>query len=84
MSHARRVDQNQRVIVKALERLGWTVSDTSRAGSGFPDLVCSRGGITRLVEVKAPKGKLTPAQVTFRERHPVVIVRSVDDAIALS
>ena len=38
-----------------------------------------------LIEVKGPKGKLTPAQVEFMATWPGVvhIVRSVDDALRL-
>lgn len=83
MRHAARQDANQRELVTALEQLGWLVDDLSRAGNGCPDLVVTRGDITRLVEVKMPKGKRTMAQIKFHDRHHVVVIRSLADCAAL-
>ncbi len=78
-----RVDRNHRQLVRVLEQLGWLVDQTHGAGRGMSDAVCSRGGITRLVEFKGPKGKLTPAQVTFHARHDVRVLRTEADCEAL-
>ena len=80
-----RVDANQAEIVEALRAGGWKVQSTANVGGGFPDLICARGHDVRLVEVKQPKGTLTPDQQRFivRDGWPVTIVRSIDDALSL-
>lgn len=86
MTYARKVDRNHREVIQALRRCGWLVMDTSGAGRGVPDLVVWHRGRTQLllVEVKAPQGKPTPAQLRYSAAGwPIVTVRSVDDAIAL-
>jgi Holliday junction resolvase len=60
-----RVDNNQADIVRWLRKAGCTVAITSGMGDGFPDLVVGYRWRTRLIEIKSPGGKLTPAQVTF-------------------
>lgn len=64
-----RRDTNERIIVQALEARGFHVDRVS--AKGFPDLVVSKrfsgGGDVWFVEIKRPKGKLTPAQVQWRE-----------------
>lgn len=83
--HAARVDARHGEYVRALERLGWTVDDTSRAGRGFPDVVATRGGVTRLVEFKnGPKDTLTPDQQRFHARHVVTVIRSIEDCLQLA
>jgi hypothetical protein len=77
-------DQNEPEIVRALELAGWsvfTVSDT-----GLMDLLCIRRGVIRLLEVKGPKGKLTPAQEkTFARIHAALgtvhVVRTPSEAL---
>ncbi|MGE0590900.1 MAG: hypothetical protein AB7G23_02970 [Vicinamibacterales bacterium] len=84
----RRTDTTHAPIRDALRRTGWQVEDTSRIGNGFPDLMAKRAGVGVLVEVKDADGTLTPAEV---EMHAwlracgatVVVVRSVDEALAL-
>ena len=85
---ARRVDANQKEIVKALIAIGCAVADTSRAGEGFPDLVVGYRGINYMMEVKdgkqtASNRKLTPAQVKFHAdwKGQIVVVESVEQAI---
>lgn len=85
-----RTDSHHKAIVKALRQVGCQVSDTSRVGQGFPDLVvrAQKADIWRtprilLMEIKEPKGRLTPDQVAFIADWPeVVIVRSVEEALA--
>lgn len=57
-------DDNEAAIVKALERCGSTVYRLD--DTGIPDLLVGRCGKMFLLEVKSPKGTLTPAQKKFR------------------
>lgn len=84
MRRAAKRDDNEAVIVTALQSAGWTVVRVS--DSGAPDLICVRMGDLRLVEVKGPKGTLTPAQEVAFERLnkagvTVLVVRSPADAL---
>lgn len=89
---ARKVDSNHRTIIEAFEAMGCEITDTSRVGGGFPDLIVTLDTFVApqahvLVEVKdgsRPPGerRLTPAQVEFRAHHPrlrIVTVLSVED-----
>jgi len=83
VGQARKRDANEPMIVDALKKAGVRVTKASI--EGFPDLICykSTHGV-QLLEVKAPDGKLTPAQVKHTaEGWPVVIVRSPADALAV-
>jgi Holliday junction resolvase len=84
LRRAAKRDGNETEIVKAFRACGWSVCFL--AGSGVPDLAIAKGERLILVEVKQRLGKLTPAQVKWHAdwRGPKpVIVRSVDDALAL-
>ena len=85
MRRAAKVDVNQAQIVAAFRALGCSVKPAHAVGEGFPDLVIGYRGNDYLVEVKAPKGKLTPQQDQFREtwRGGYHVARSTDDAIQL-
>lgn len=75
-----RVDQNHAEIVAALRRLGYRVLSLAPLGSGVPDLLVHRAGKLELVEVKAPKGKLRPAQAQFQqEGWPVRVIRDIQE-----
>lgn len=79
-----RVDGNQRQIVATLRQCGWSWIPTHQLGDGYPDGIAFKArGPVRLVEIKRPTGTLTPAQVRFHQIAPVVVLRSVDDALAL-
>ena len=79
-----KIDQNQPAIVDVLERGGCLVQSLARMGDGVPDLLVCRGNRLALVEVKQPKGRLTPDQERFLERGwPVFILRDVEAAAAL-
>ncbi len=80
---AAKVDLNQPEIVAAFRRLGCCVMHAHTLGKGAPDLLVSRKGTVWMVEVKGPKGKLTPDQEVFHAVWPVHVVRSVDDVLAL-
>ncbi len=81
---AKRVDNNQADVVKALERCGVQVFDTSGMGFGFPDLVLGFRGKTYLAEVKNgdTAWTFTPAQKRFHAEwngdRPLIFT-SVDD-----
>lgn len=83
MRLAARRDANEAEICEALKATGWLVHRLS--AKGVPDLLCHswRLNKTILVEVKTKSGKLTKDQQAFVGKWPVVICRSVEDAIAL-
>ena len=60
---AKRVDQNQKDVVKALRDSGAYVFHLHEVGQGCPDLLVGINNQTYLVEVKMPKGKFTDAQI---------------------
>ena len=70
MARARAVDGNQKDIVKACRKVGYSVFVASGMGEGFPDLVVGAHGANYLFEIKDPSKpekdrKLTPAQQDF-------------------
>ena len=71
--------------MRALRLAGCLVTDLSQVGRGVPDLLVKLpGGQLLLIEVKAPKGKLTPDQIKFQgQGWPVAIVRSPDEVAGL-
>ena len=84
MRRAAKRDDNEALIVTAFQSAGWTVVRVSDAGA--PDLICVRMGEISLVEVKGPKGTLTPAQEVAFERLnkagvTVLVVRSPQEAL---
>lgn len=87
MTYAKKVDENQKIIISALRALGATVFDASGIGKGFPDLVVGKNNQTVLVEVKSgPKKKFTEAQLDFINKWrggTIHRIDSVDGAIRL-
>ena len=85
--YAKRVDSNQKEIVKAFKELGCSVFDTSRIGQGFPDLVIGKNQITVLCEIKKDnKAKFTAAQDLFMMNwrcSTAVRISDIDRAISL-
>ena len=83
MRRAAKTDANQREIIAALEAVGASVFPSFRLGGGFPDLVVGFRGVTYLLEVKTPTGRLTPAEARFfaQWRGHAAVVRSVDEAL---
>lgn len=77
----KRVDRNQREVVERLRNNGIKVFHTHAVGKGFPDLVCSYGMATALVEVKMPGNGPNRKQVDFYGDHGglCVIVRTDED-----
>ena len=56
-------DSNEKEIIEALERAGAFV--TKLSAEGCPDLLVIFRSEIFLIEVKMPKGKLTPAQIEW-------------------
>lgn len=83
MRRAAKIDANHRLIVDALRACGWLVMSLAALGKGAPDLLIFRQGVWKLIEVKGPKGKLTPMQESFHGLWPVTILRTTDDALEL-
>lgn len=76
-----RTDLNHQAIANYLRKAGCLVFSLHTVGRGFPDLlVLIPGGRLALVEVKSPKGRLTPDQERFiSDGWPVVVVRDEGD-----
>src|SRR3990167_2789797 len=81
VGQTRKRDQNEVAIVQALEAISVTVLRLS--GKGCPDLLCCRQGVWLPIEVKRPRGRLTPAQRAVRLAAPFPVVESVEHALAL-
>lgn len=77
---ANKRDANEAGIVAALEACGCLVYRLDKP----VDLIVSRRGTIHLVEVKTSKGRLTADQRAFAEYWPIIVLRSVDDAIAFA
>ncbi len=77
-----RVDANQADITHALRQCGALVQTTHTLGRGFPDLLIAYRGVLALIEVKTPRGTLTPDETQWHAKWqdaPVYIVRDVDE-----
>ena len=82
-----RKDGNQDEIGGALRQVGAFVQSLASIGNGCPDLLVAYHGRTFLVEVKADKGKLTPAEAAWIAECEriggvsVYLVRGAEDAL---
>ena len=85
MRRAARVDNTQPVIVRALRDCGWTVLDLSGVGHGCPDIIVGAAGVNVALELKSPRGGLTPDQVEWHAdwRGQVAVAHTPDEAIAI-
>ena len=85
MSYIKKVDKNQKDVVKALRDNGADVFLLHMVGGGIPDLMCCYGEQTILIEVKDGEDKkLTPQQITLFanwQGGPLHRVNSVQEAI---
>lgn len=86
MRRAARVDDNQKEIVDALRKCGWSVQSIASMGGGVPDLLVGRDGLNLLLEVKDGKKPKSARLLTEDERQwheswrgNVRIVESLDD-----
>lgn len=85
MRRAAKRDDNEPLIVRAIQSAGWTVVRVS--DRGVPDLLCAKDGRLEMLEVKSGDGDLTPAQrETFTKLATagvlVQVVRSPWEALA--
>ena len=74
-------DWNEPGIVSALEAIGVTVYRVSMPG--LPDLLTHQRGVWLPIEVKRPRGRLTPAQQETFEQTPFPVVETEAEALAL-
>lgn len=81
MRRAARTDANQAEIVTALRKSGCQVESLAKLGRGVPDLLVSRAGKLKLLEVKTKRGDLTPDQRRWHALWPVHVVRSPEEAL---
>lgn len=69
--HNAKTDRNQKEIVDALRKAGFSVQDLSKVGKGCPDLLVSKYGCNYLIEVKdGLKSKLNECQVKWHLAWP--------------
>jgi Holliday junction resolvase len=85
MSYIKKVDKNQKDVVKALRDYGADVFLLHTVGGGIPDLMVCYEEQTILIEVKDGENKkLTPLQITLFANWrggPLHRVNSVQEAI---
>lgn len=85
---AKRIDDNQREIVKTLRSLGASVQILSDVGKGCPDIIVGIFGINFLIEIKNGKKPPSAQRLTEKEqlffdswKGQVCIIKSPDEAI---
>lgn len=89
-----RRDGNHAEICDALEAVGILVVDLADAGSGVPDIACfvrcdkcrrlddpCNEGRWVWIEIKQQRGRMRASQDAFRERFPVVVARTANEAL---
>jgi hypothetical protein len=85
--YAKRVDENQKLIINTFIAMGASVLNLSRVGQGCPDLLIGYKNKSVLVEIKKDsKAVFTEPQVKFMQNWrggPVSRIDSVDAAIRL-
>jgi hypothetical protein len=85
MSYIKKVDKNQKDVVKALRDYGAQVHLLHTVGGGIPDLLVCYADQTILMEVKDGEDKkLTPQQITLFANWiggPLYRVNSVQEAV---
>ena len=87
MTYAKRVDDNQREIIKYLRCIpGITVMDLSAVGAGCPDIAVGFMGRNYFFEIKDGNKKLTDGEKKFHNLWPskVHIIRSKNEAVLFS
>jgi|SRR5580692_9666266 hypothetical protein len=86
----KRVDENQKLIVKTFRQLGASVQVLSNIGKGCPDILVGIFGKNFLIEIKngakCPSAqRLTEDETYFHEswKGQVCIVKSVDEVFQI-
>lgn len=81
----KKIDHNQRAIVKAMRSMGASVQSLADIGKGVPDLLVAWRGKNILIECKngERQWKLTVAQERWAAawQAPVHVITSVDQAV---
>lgn len=81
------VDDNQKAIIAALRKQGYSVQSLAGTGRGVPDLLVGAVNRNILLEVKNPQGRnrSTPYQVEWAAKWQgqMAVVRSVEEALAV-
>ena len=79
-TYHRKVDKNQKEIVRLARTLGCRVQSLAACGQGVPDLLISYRGRNHLVEVKNGRNTLTPDQVNWIDNwnSTVHVIRTPD------
>lgn len=82
----KKVDSNQREIVKVFRQCGYSVAHTHMVGRGFPDLVIGKHGMNYLIEIKdgskpPSRRKLTDDEQKWHDHWlgQVAIIESIED-----
>ena len=81
----RKTDANHSSVSFALSSAGWSVTDTSSMGGGFPDIVISQQGLSIFVEIKGVDPRLTQKEFEFHRDWrggPLIIVDSAVEALS--
>ena len=82
--HDKRTDTNHAEIRDGLRKAGYFCFDSSRFGSGFPDLIVRGGGRVVMLEIKQGSAKLTDAEKDFHEAFyglGLHVVRTLEQAL---
>lgn len=89
MRRAAKIDDNQREIVDALEKIGCSVTSLAAVGKGCPDIIVGYLGSNYLLEIK--DGSKPPSKRGLTEDQEkwhlhwegqVAVVKNVEEAIA--
>src|SRR3990170_2256778 len=81
--YARRKDNTQAGVEKALQTVGWKIFDFSRVGWGIPDLIARRAGYKLWIEVKSPGEGLTRSELRFHAICPGDVIVATNGAEAV-
>jgi hypothetical protein len=81
----KRVDANQSSIVAGLREFGASVVSTHMVGHGYPDINVGFRGVNYCFEIKDKGGKLTPAEVKWRDnwKGNYYVIHSIEEAIQI-
>ncbi len=79
----KRVDQNHKEVVRALDAIGCSVLSLADKGHGCPDLLVGYRGSNYLIEVKNGRGELTDDQVKFfsKWKGQISVIRGIDGVL---